>query len=76
MYDLPTAPAKVSDSRSKGWAGETCQLEALSPTEIASILKSAIYNIVDIDTFVDSQIAEEDDRESLTRLLLTGPSAA
>lgn len=76
MYDLPTAPAKASDSRSKGWAGETCQLEALSPAEIASILKSAIYNIVDIDAFVDAQIAEEDDRESLTRLLLTGPSAA
>ncbi len=33
-YGLPTAPAKASDSRSRSWRGETCQLESStnSPT--------------------------------------------
>ena len=26
-YELPTAPPKKSDSRSKKWKGETCQLQ-------------------------------------------------
>ncbi len=69
-YRLPTAPAKASDSRSKTWAGETCQLEALSPSQIAEILDNAIVLLLDPDKLADSEIAEERERESLTQLLL------
>lgn len=41
-YELPTAPPKSSDSRSAGWAGGTCQLEALPPDVLASIVSDAI----------------------------------
>lgn len=70
QYGLPTAPAKASDSRSKGWEGETCQLEALSPSQIAEILDAAILCLLDVDRWVDSEVAEERERENLTRLLI------
>lgn len=69
-YGLPTAPAKATDSRSKAWAGETCQLEALSPSQIARILDDAILLLLDTDKLADSEVAEERERENLTRLLL------
>jgi hypothetical protein len=34
-YDLPSTPAKASDSRSAAWEGGTCQLEALPPDVLA-----------------------------------------
>lgn len=69
-YSLPTAPAKASDSRSRAWQGGTCQLEALSPSQIARILDDAILLLLDTDKLADSEVAEERERENLTRLLL------
>jgi hypothetical protein len=37
QYELPTAPAKATDSRSKRWEGETCQLEALWRDPLSSV---------------------------------------
>lgn len=70
-FGLPTAPAKVSDSRSKAWAGETCQLEALSPAQIASILDDQIRHLLDADRLAEAEAAGEREREDLTRLLIT-----
>ena len=47
-YDLPTAPPKRTDSRSGGWT-ETCQLEAMPPDVLASIVSDALEDVVDID---------------------------
>ncbi len=51
MHDLPTAPAKASDGRSKNWTGETCQLEALAPDVLADIVRDAIVQHFDLDEF-------------------------
>lgn len=69
-HALPTAPAKATDSRSKAWAGVTCQLEALSPSQIAEILEDAIILLLDPDRLADGEIAGEQERETLTRLLI------
>jgi hypothetical protein len=69
QFDLPTAPVKVSDSRAKNWAGGTCQLEALAPDQIATILKEAIERRIDWNQFTDDQMAEESDRLMITGLL-------
>jgi hypothetical protein len=45
-YNLPTAPPKKSDSRSKGWT-DTCQLEALPPDVLADIVREAIEESLD-----------------------------
>ena len=50
-YDLPTAPAKPTDSRSARWAGETCQLEALPPDVLAEIVEVAIVEWMDLDIY-------------------------
>lgn len=73
QYDLPTAPPKASDSRSKGWTGGTCQLEALPPNVIADILKQAIERRIQWTTFVEDLNAEKREREEIQTLLLPSP---
>ena len=73
--DLPTAPAKSSDSRAKAWIGGTCQLEALAPDQIAEILRTEILAVIDHDTMQDSLEIEQYEREQLTQRLLMGPAS-
>lgn len=68
-YRLPTSPPKVTDSRSKNWDGETCQLEALAPDQIAALLKAEIEKIVDVRRMNEALAAEQYERQQLTRLL-------
>ncbi|GGO55260.1 hypothetical protein SAMN05444398_103289 [Roseovarius pacificus] len=67
--DLPTAPAKATDSRSKTWTGGTCQLEALPPNVIADILEEAIKRRINWMQFVEDLDAEEQDRVMIGGLL-------
>lgn len=69
QHDLPTAPAKVSDSRSKSWKGGTCQLEALPPNLIAGILRSAIDRHFDQDRLEADQRQEAVDRRRIAMAL-------
>ncbi|MDW3118269.1 MAG: hypothetical protein R8G60_11150 [Roseovarius pacificus] len=69
-YDLPTAPPKATDTRSKNWTGGTCQLEALPPNIIADILNDALWKHIDPDQYLEDCEAEETDRAEITRLLL------
>ena len=72
-YDLPTAPPKASDTRSKGWEGGTCQLEALPPNVIAEILRSTIERHLDMIQLGVDQAREESDRDEIQTLLLAPP---
>jgi hypothetical protein len=74
-YRLPTAPAKVTDSRSKAWLGETCQLEALAPDQIARILRTAIVDLLDKGRFDDDLKIEAIERRSIA-LALPSPGGA
>ncbi|WP_346763913.1 hypothetical protein [Rhodobacter sp. SGA-6-6] len=73
IYDLPTAPPKATDSRSKGWTGGTCQLEALPPDIIAQILREAIERHIDFVQYGMDEASEKREREEVSRLLLPGP---
>lgn len=73
-YDLPTAPPKITDSRSKGWIGGTCQLEALPPNIIAEILREAIEGHLDHEMLRLDRELEEYEREQIQTLLLPAPS--
>lgn len=76
LYDLPTAPAKTTDSRSKAWDGGTCQLEALPPNVIAGILRKAIGRHINYDQLSIDQQREDDERREIQTLLLPAPGAA
>ncbi len=67
QYDLPTAPAKSTDSRTKTWEGGTCQLEALPPNVIADILLDEIVSCVDLD-----RVHADRDREALDKQRIAG----
>lgn len=69
-YALPTAPAKKSDSRTKRWGeAPTCQLEALTPDQIATLLTSAIEGYLDLDRLTADVAREAQERRRLTRAL-------
>lgn len=68
-YHLPTAPPKVTDTRSKSWTGGTCQLEALPPNVIADILRDAIERHIDPDQLEHDTKLEAHDRMMISGLL-------
>jgi hypothetical protein len=74
-HRLPTAPAKNTDSRSRRWDGETCQLEALAPDVIADILRRAIRGLLDADQFREDLDLEAVERRRVA-LALPAPGVA
>lgn len=46
---IPTAPPKSSDSRSKNWIGDTAQLEAIPPDELAQMAVNAVEAELDLE---------------------------
>jgi len=76
QYALPTAPAKSTDSRSKSWEGETCQLEALAPNQIAALLQAAIEQHIDMRLLTTNLALEKEERQRLSRALPAAGGAA
>src|SRR5690606_19661203 len=68
-HNLPTAPAKATDTRSTTWAGGTCQLEALPPNEIADILLDAILDHLDFDQLETDRGLEDVERRRIAGAL-------
>lgn len=64
-HRLPTAPAKPTDSRSRRWAGATCQLEALSPDVLAAEVATAIERQLDRPAYDRVLDRERRDRADL-----------
>jgi hypothetical protein len=74
-YGLPTAPPKPTDVRSRRWRGETCQVEALPPDDLAAVIDGAIRSRLRLD-LLEHQIEDERaDRAELWRGLPEGESA-
>ncbi len=69
LHGLPTAPPKRSDGRSAGWAGETCQLEALPPETLADLLAEAIESFLDPRILAGDREMEARERRQIARAL-------
>jgi hypothetical protein len=69
QYDLPTAPPKATDSRSKRWEGETCQAEALPPDRLAAVVREAVESRLDVNVLREHRDAEAADRTAILRSL-------
>jgi hypothetical protein len=67
-HNLPTAPAKESDTRSKTWKGGTCQLEALAPDVLARLVEDAIVEQLDLELFEGQVELEKRERAELLAL--------
>lgn len=64
-YDLPSAPPKLSDSRSSKWVGETTQAEAMPPNLLEQVVRAEIDNLTDEDALQDVLEQEKEDKERL-----------
>ena len=72
-FNLPTAPPKSSDSRTKNWQGEaTCQLEALPPDVLAGLLDATIKTYINLAVYEQDLRAEEEERRRITKALPAG----
>jgi len=73
-FDLETAPPKKTDSRSASWSGETCQLEALTPEQLARIVDGTIKSYLDLDAYAEDLEEEVTSRRNIVRALPGGAS--
>ncbi len=72
-YDPPPNPAKLSDSRARGYIdlfGPTSwELDALDPTTLANLVTDAVEDLRDEDLWTEAVAREEEQREELTKFV-------
>jgi hypothetical protein len=66
-WNLPTKPAKASDSRSKSFTGETVEAEAVPVDVMRKLVRDAIEQFIDPDKLVITAVAEREERALLER---------
>ncbi len=63
--ELPTRPTKKTDTRSKGFRGESVEVDAIAPDELRGLVGDAITSHIDQDA-LDRQLHQEElERETL-----------
>ncbi len=66
---LPTRPTKKTDSRSKGFSGESVEVDAIEPKELRRILRSCITRHLAQEAIDANERTEQLERESLDLVL-------
>ncbi len=66
-FGLETAPPKASDGRSARWNGQTCQLEALTPGQLAGLVERSMMRFIDEDTCAADCEAEVTSQRNIIR---------
>ena len=69
-FDLPTRPTKKSDSRSKGFIGESCELDALDPRMFRDMVEDCILNHINKNELRQLKSIEDMERQQLKELKL------
>ena len=76
LLHLPTRPTKKTDSRSKGFVGESVEVDAIPSARLRQICRECIEGHVDQDEYARLQIVEEQERATLDRILRNLPGVA
>ncbi len=69
---LPTRPTKRSDSRSRGFAGESVEVDAIEPTKLRELCEQYITANIDEDAYLALKEVEHAERETLSALIEGG----
>jgi hypothetical protein len=69
QWKLPTRPTKKTDSRSKTFAGESVELDAIPPTTLRTLVREAIEQHIDSAQLVATKRTERLERASLYDIL-------
>ncbi len=69
LYNPPTNPTKLTDSRATGYIkeyGYDCwELDALEPRVIEQLIIDSVTNLTDIDLYEDAKDKEKEDKDKL-----------
>ena len=69
QWDLPSRPTKKTDSRAKGFTGESVELDAITPDALRQIVSECIESVVDADELERTKHIEQLERESIPNLI-------
>ena len=69
LWQLPTRPTKQSEfAGSAGFTGESVEVDAIPPATLRGLCRSAIEDHIDVHALDVLKIAEDSEREILTRI--------
>ncbi|MCQ9386802.1 hypothetical protein [Brevibacterium moorei] len=69
QYGLLTRPTKKTDSRAKAFEGESVEADALSPSDLRGILRTAIESVIDHDKVAEALAIEQAEKLQLQTLI-------
>jgi hypothetical protein len=67
-WQLPTRPTKRTDTRSKGFIGESVEVDAIPPEELRRLVDDSIAQHIDAHQLHVLEVAEAEERGLLEKL--------
>lgn len=68
-YGLPTRPTKMSDTRAKGFDGDSVEVDAIPARVLRQIVGDSITQHIDAEHLRLTRIAEQSEREIFARMI-------
>jgi hypothetical protein len=67
MWNLPTRPTKMTDSRAKKFVGTSVELDAIPAARLRELVRGCIERHIDKEQLAILRAAEASERETLGR---------
>ena len=64
-WELPSRPTKASDSRARGFQGDSVEVDAIPPTQLRELVKAAIEQHITADQLAWIKVIEGEERNTL-----------
>jgi hypothetical protein len=68
-WKLPTRPTKTTDSRSKGFEGESVEVDAIEPDQLRTLVEWCIMRCIEPDALAQTKLIEKAERETLKNMI-------
>lgn len=68
QWELPTRPTKKTDSRAKGFHGESIEVDAIRPSELRSLCRECITLHIDQEVYRSTLAVEKAEKETLLEM--------
>jgi hypothetical protein len=65
LWNLPTRPTKKTDSRAKGFTGESVEVDAIPPADLRALVQSCIEQHIDHEALTRLRLVEQSEQLSL-----------
>jgi hypothetical protein len=69
IWKLPTRPTKTTDTRARGFQGESVDVDAIAPRELRKLCERCIMKHVDTDQLEQTLLIEKEERESIQDII-------